>query len=99
MVVNTKEALQLGVGSVLAKAPPRSTPKPLNIDAHIHTHTAGLPSLGPRGSLPLTVIWLEINPGVIMVNERYTIPSSTWPPSAPPPHPLPVTTHIWFLLL
>lgn len=35
-----------------------------------------------------------------MLNERYTIPSSTWSPpltlplSAPPPHPLSVTTDI-----
>ncbi len=104
MVVNTKEALQLEVGSVLGgpfqSNPPRSTPNPFNIDTRIHTHTAELPSLGPRAALPLTVIWLAINPGVIMLNEHYMIPSSTWPPSltlplsAPPPHPLPVTADI-----
>lgn len=50
MVVNTKEALQLEVGSVLGG--PLHNPTPLevplnllNIDAHTHTQSAPLPPL------------------------------------------------------
>lgn len=82
MVVNTKEALQLEVGSVLggplhSSTPQEVPPNLLNIDAHIHTQSAPLPPP------PRSLIWLEINPGVITINERYTIPSSTWIPSPP----------------
>lgn len=78
MVVNTKEALQLEVGSVLGgplhnPTPLEVPPNLLNIDAHTHTHSVS--STAP----PRSLIWLEINPGVIMVNE----PSSTWIPSPP----------------
>ena len=48
MVVNTKEALQLEVGSVLggplhSSTPQEVPPNLLNIDAHIHTQSAPLP--------------------------------------------------------
>lgn len=57
-------------------APVEYPGEPLNADTHTHW------SLQPwaQSCFALAVIWLNINPGTITLNERYTIPSLVWSP-------------------